>query len=102
MPDAKRLKVPETENARLKKLPAESMLENEVTRGALRNMVSDQPDGAAVGMSASSLRYQPRLDRNAELLRNYSDHRAASSALRSGEGLSEAQAVWGADESQTC
>lgn len=34
--DAKRLKVLETENARLKKLLAESMLENEVTREALR------------------------------------------------------------------
>jgi putative transposase len=34
--DAKRLKVLEAENARLKKLLAESMLENEVTREALR------------------------------------------------------------------
>lgn len=34
--DAKRLKELETENARLKKLLAESMLENEVTREALR------------------------------------------------------------------
>jgi putative transposase len=34
--DAKRLKTLETENARLKKLLAESMLENEVTREALR------------------------------------------------------------------
>jgi putative transposase len=34
--DAKRLKSLETENARLKKLLAESMLENEVTREALR------------------------------------------------------------------
>jgi putative transposase len=34
--DAKRLKVLETENARLKKLLAESLLENEVTREALR------------------------------------------------------------------
>lgn len=33
--DAKRLKALETENARLKKLLAESMLENEVTREAL-------------------------------------------------------------------
>ncbi|AKC88457.1 transposase [Pseudoxanthomonas suwonensis] len=36
VPDAKRLKELETENARLKKLLAESMLENEVTREALR------------------------------------------------------------------
>lgn len=34
--DAKRLKVLETENTRLKKLLAEAMLENEVTREALR------------------------------------------------------------------
>jgi len=34
--DAKRLKVLEAENARLKKLLAESMLENEITREALR------------------------------------------------------------------
>ena len=34
--DAKRLKALEVENARLKKLLAESMLENEVTREALR------------------------------------------------------------------
>jgi len=34
--DVKRLKTLETENARLKKLLAESMLENEVTREALR------------------------------------------------------------------
>jgi putative transposase len=34
--DAKRLKGLESENARLKKLLAESMLENEVTREALR------------------------------------------------------------------
>lgn len=34
--DAKRLKALETENVRLKKLLAESLLENEVTREALR------------------------------------------------------------------
>ncbi len=36
IPDAKRLKELEVENSRLKKLLAESMLENEVTREALR------------------------------------------------------------------
>ena len=36
VPDAKRLKELEVENARLKKLLAESILENEVTREALR------------------------------------------------------------------
>jgi putative transposase len=37
--DAKRLKALEAEKARLKKLLAESMLENEVTREALRKVV---------------------------------------------------------------
>ena len=36
VPDAKRLKELEAENTRLKKLLAESILENEVTREALR------------------------------------------------------------------
>jgi putative transposase len=36
VPDAKRLKELETENQRLKKLLAESLLENEVTREVLR------------------------------------------------------------------
>ena len=36
VPDAKRLKELEAENTRLKKLLAESLLENEVTREALR------------------------------------------------------------------
>ena len=36
VPDAKRLKELEVENTRLKKLLAESILENEVTREALR------------------------------------------------------------------
>ena len=35
MSDARRLKVLEAENARLKKLLAETMLENEVTKEAL-------------------------------------------------------------------
>lgn len=34
--EAKRLKELETENARLKKLPAETMLENEIAKEALR------------------------------------------------------------------
>lgn len=41
--DAKRLKSLEAENARLKKLLAESMLENEVTREALRKKVVGAP-----------------------------------------------------------
>ena len=39
VPDAKRLKELEAENCRLKKLLAESMLENDVTREALRKNV---------------------------------------------------------------
>ena len=54
VPDAKRLKELTTENARLKKLLAESLLENEVTREVLRksgNRTSAsnggaEPDGA--------------------------------------------------------
>ena len=41
--DAKRLKTLESENARLKKLLAESMLENEVTREALRKKIVSAP-----------------------------------------------------------
>jgi putative transposase len=37
VPNAKRLKELEAENARLKKLQAESLLENEVTREASRS-----------------------------------------------------------------
>jgi putative transposase len=36
VPDAKRLKTLEAENARLKRLLAEAMLENEVTKESLR------------------------------------------------------------------
>lgn len=36
IPEAKRLKELHTENARLKKLLAESLLENEIIKGALR------------------------------------------------------------------
>ena len=42
VPDAKRLRELETENTRLKKLLAESLLENEVTREALRTELSVQ------------------------------------------------------------
>jgi putative transposase len=40
--DAKRLKALEVENSRLKKLLAESMLENEVTREALRKKMKSR------------------------------------------------------------
>ena len=42
--DAKRLKALEAENARLKKLLAESLLENEVTKEALRKNVWSAPN----------------------------------------------------------
>jgi putative transposase len=48
VPDAKRLKALETENARVKKLLAESMLENEATREALRKS-PDRTGSAGVG-----------------------------------------------------
>ena len=50
--DAKRLKELETENTRLKKLLAESLLENEVTRGVLRKKCVTAParrEGAGDG-----------------------------------------------------
>jgi len=47
-PDAKRLKSLEVENARLKNLPGESMLETEVTRDALRRS-TDHAGSAGVG-----------------------------------------------------
>lgn len=74
--DAKRLKALESENARLKKLLAESMLENEVTREALQKRVVGAPARRelvrwmdtkglserralrVVSMSASALRYR--------------------------------------------
>ncbi|WP_454259061.1 IS3 family transposase [Pseudoxanthomonas mexicana] len=85
VPDAKRLRELETENTRLKKLLAESLLENEVTREALRKKLVTAPAKrelvrhlmdkglserralAVVRMSASALRYAPRPDRNVEL-----------------------------------
>ena len=45
--DAKRLKELELENARLKRLLAESMLENEVTKEALRKKWRAHPHGAS-------------------------------------------------------
>ncbi|MCR4319600.1 MAG: IS3 family transposase [Candidatus Brocadiaceae bacterium] len=80
--DAKRLKALEAENAKLKKLLAEAMLEREVTREVLRKKLVTAPlrrevvrtmttKGLperhalrVVHMSASALRYQPAPDRN--------------------------------------
>ncbi|QDQ88131.1 IS3 family transposase [Alcaligenaceae bacterium SJ-26] len=80
--DAKRLKELEAENARLKKLLAESLLENEVTKEALRKKLVSAPSRRelvrymvdrglserralrVIGMSASSYRYRPSPDRN--------------------------------------
>ena len=83
--DAKRLKELETENARLKRLLAEAMLENEVTERSLakkvvsaparrelvRHMISsglsERRSLRIIGMSASALRYEPAADRNCAL-----------------------------------
>lgn len=53
--DAKRLRELETQNARLKKLLAESMLENEVTREALRKNVWSAPHLQALNIDEDSL-----------------------------------------------
>ncbi|MDC7714201.1 IS3 family transposase [Vogesella sp. LYT5W] len=83
--EAKRLKELETENARLKKLLAETMLENEIAKEALRKKVVSAPSRRELvrhlvgkglserrslrlaGISPSSFRYQPATDRNAAL-----------------------------------
>ena len=82
--DAKRLKELEAENGRLKRLLAEAMLENEVTKEALRKVVSAPAKRELVrhmmisglserrflriiGMSARALRYEPAADRNCVL-----------------------------------
>lgn len=82
--DAKRLKEFELENARLKRLLAESMLENEVTKEALRKsgertctaLAGAPHDGlwtqrtpltARHRLSASAYRYRPAEDRNGAL-----------------------------------
>ncbi|MGC3965182.1 MAG: IS3 family transposase [Rhodocyclaceae bacterium] len=83
--DAKRLKELESENARLKRMLADAMLENEITREALpkkvvaaparrelvRHMVgrglSERHALQVARMSASALRYEPRPDRNGPL-----------------------------------
>ncbi|WP_455433388.1 IS3 family transposase [Xanthomonas hyacinthi] len=85
VPDAKRLKDLEAENARLKKLLAEQVFENDLIKDALRKKLVSAPARralvrewigcgaserralAAIGMSASALRYCPREDRNVEL-----------------------------------
>ncbi|WP_372163669.1 IS3 family transposase [Xanthomonas axonopodis pv. cyamopsidis] len=84
-PDAKRLKDLESENARLKKLLAEQLFENDLIKDALRKKLVSAPARrmlvrewigrgaserralAVIGMSASALRYCPREDRNVEL-----------------------------------
>ncbi|WP_167706746.1 IS3 family transposase [Xanthomonas arboricola] len=82
---AKRLKDLEAENARLKKLLAEQVFENDLIKDALRGKVvsaqarralvrewigcgaSERRALAAIGMNASALRYCPQEDRNCEL-----------------------------------
>ncbi|MFC3534082.1 IS3 family transposase [Vogesella facilis] len=83
--EAKRLKELETENARLKKLLAETMLENEIAKGGSAKKVVSAPSRRELvrhlvgkglserrslrlaGMSPSSFRYQPATNRNAAL-----------------------------------
>jgi len=83
--DARRLELLEAENAKLKKLLAESILENEVTKEALGKKVvtaparrevvawmrskglSEREALRIVRMSANALRYRPVGDRNAVL-----------------------------------
>lgn len=82
--DAKRLKALEQENARLKKLLAEAVLEQAVTQEVLRKSgrrtgssrggaldvwprLTERQALTVIGMSASSLRYRPAPDRNADL-----------------------------------
>nr|WP_240154398.1 IS3 family transposase [Comamonas sp. Tr-654] len=83
--DAKRLKELETENGRLKRLLAEALLENEVTKEALRKKLvsaparrelvrhmvsrglSERRSLRVIGMSASALRYKPASDHNCAL-----------------------------------
>ncbi|WP_425521920.1 IS3 family transposase [Xanthomonas translucens] len=84
VPDAKRLKDLEAENARLKKLLAEQLFENDLIKDALRKKVSaparralvrewigrgasERRALAMIGMSASALRYVPCDDRNVDL-----------------------------------
>ncbi|UJB17121.1 IS3 family transposase [Xanthomonas translucens pv. undulosa] len=85
VPDAKRLKDLEAENARLKKLLAEQLFENDLIKDALRKKLVSAPARRAlvrewigrgaserralamIGMSASALRYVPCDDRNVDL-----------------------------------
>ena len=116
--DAKRLKALEAENARLKRLLADAMLENEVTKEALtkkmvaaparRELVrwmgtrglSERRCLGVVGMSASSFRYQPRPDRERGAAGSDRGPGAASPTLRLADDLLEAQAGWRADQPQ--
>ena len=107
--DAKRLKALEKENARLKKLLAESMLENEVTREALRKStdrtgsagagaVDDHEEvvGAAQPAGDRDERKRPALPATGRSNRRTegANHRpgTAASPLRRGDDLPEAAA----------
>lgn len=85
VPEAKCLKELDTENARLKKLLAESLLENEIIKEALRKKMVSAPARRQLvcylterglserralliaRISASAYRYRPAADRNAAL-----------------------------------
>ena len=115
--DAKRLKALEKENARLKKLLAESMLENEVTREALRKStdrtgsagagaVDDHEEvvGAAQPAGDRDERKRPALPATGRSNRRTegANHRpgTAASPLRRGDDLPEAAAGRGTRQSQ--
>lgn len=82
--DAKRLKVLETENGRLKRPLADALLENEVTKEALKKVesaparrelmrhmascgLSERRSLRVIGVSASALRYEPACDHHCAL-----------------------------------
>ncbi len=108
VPDAKWLKDLEAENTRLKKLLAEQVFQNDLIRMRCKTMVSaparralvrEWIDGgasercalAAIGMSASALRYRPREDRNVELRERILRWRIAIAAM-AWDDLSQAAA----------
>ncbi len=111
VPDAKRLKDLEAENARLKKLLAEQLFENDLIKDALRKMLAGAPARCAlvrqwmqrgaserralaiIGMSASALRYVRREERNVRVERAHLGLGASAQALRRRNDLSETAAA---------
>ncbi|AAW77624.1 IS1404 transposase [Xanthomonas oryzae pv. oryzae KACC 10331] len=113
VPDAKRFKDLEAENTRLKKLLAEQVFQNDPIKDALqkqmvsaparRTLVREWIEGgasercalAAIGMSASALRYRQREDRNVELRERIlalAQYTPSPRSLGAGDDLSQAAA----------